>query len=143
EVIASRHGAVDASTAAQVMQRLYDLGMQPAWWKPEPMNDAAAWTSVDPVSAAHDPRCRGVLLLGLTAPIDELVDSFRIAAASPAVKGFAVGRTIFADTAEKWLRGALDDDAAVAELAARFGRLVDAWQQARGDIPATGGDTGR
>src|SRR5690625_1164878 len=147
EVIASRHGTVDASTAAQVMQRLYDLGMQPDWWKLEPMNDAAAWTSVEQVIADNDPRCRGVLLLGLSAPIDELVDSFRVAAASPAVKGFAVGRTIFADTAEKWLRGALDDDAAVAELAARFGQLVDAWRQARGDTPVAGavagGDTGR
>jgi 5-dehydro-2-deoxygluconokinase len=70
------------------------------------------------------------VLLGLSAPEETLVASFQVAARMPVVKGFAVGRTIFADTAERWLRGDIDDEAAIAELARRFGVLVDAWAAA-------------
>jgi 5-dehydro-2-deoxygluconokinase len=70
-------------------------------------------------------------MLGLQAPSEELVASFRIAAASPIVKGFAVGRTIFADAAARWLAGSIDDEAAIADLCGRFAVLVDAWREAR------------
>ena len=131
EIIASRERAVGPSTVASAMQRFYDLGMRPDWWKLEPNDDAAAWDAVSRVIADNDPRCRGVVLLGLSAPEAELITSFDAAAASPVVKGFAVGRTIFADVAESWLSGVFDDEAAVVELARRFGVLVDAWRAAR------------
>jgi 5-dehydro-2-deoxygluconokinase len=47
------------------------------------------------------------------------------------VKGFAVGRTIFAEPAKQWLGGRMDDEAAVAAMAASFGELVAAWQAAQ------------
>ena len=49
----------------------------------------------------------------------------------PVVKGFAVGRTIFADAAERWLTGKIDDEAAIEDLARRFSVLVDAWRAAK------------
>ena len=78
------------------MQRFYDLGMKPDWWKLEPSSDAGAWAGVQRTIEANDPYCRGVVLLGLAATHDELLASFAVAAASPVVKGFAVGRTIWA-----------------------------------------------
>ncbi|WP_347261582.1 5-dehydro-2-deoxygluconokinase [Rudaea sp.] len=138
EVIASPHGPVDARTVSRVIQRLYDLGMKPDWWKLEPSDDAGAWANIDRTIRANDPLCRGVVLLGLSAPEEKLIASFRNAAAVPVVKGFAVGRTIFADAAERWLSGQIDDDAAVADLARRFGVLVDAWRAAR--APALRGE---
>ncbi|KAB2866998.1 MAG: DUF2090 domain-containing protein, partial [Bauldia sp.] len=62
----------------------------------------------------------------------ELVAAFALCADAPIVKGFAVGRTIFADAAEKWLAGRIDDQAAVADMAERFGRLTRAWQAVQG-----------
>jgi len=135
EIIASRHGAIDADTVSRVIQRLYDLGMKPDWWKLEPSDDARAWDNIGKTIAANDPLCRGVLLLGLSAPEEELIASFRTAAKAPLVKGFAVGRTIFADAAERWLSGEFDDEAAIADLARRFGTLVDAWREARARMP--------
>jgi 5-dehydro-2-deoxygluconokinase len=41
-----------------------------------------------------------------------------------------VGRTLFADAARRWLKGEIDDDTAITDMAARFQRLVDAWQRA-------------
>lgn len=138
EVISSRHGAIDAHTAARAIQRLYDQGMKPDWWKLEPAADSETWANIEQAIRRNDPLCRGVLLLGLQATEAALVASFHIAARSPIVKGFAVGRTIFADAAARWLAGSIDDDAAVADLAARFGALVNAWRAARAEAGASG-----
>lgn len=135
EIIASRHGTVDQHTAARAIQRLYDQGMKPDWWKLEPAVDSETWGNIERAIRSNDPLCRGVLLLGLQAPSEALIDSFRIAAGNPIVKGFAVGRTIFAEAATRWLSGSFDDEAAIADLAARFAVLVDAWRAARAAIP--------
>ena len=47
------------------------------------------------------------------------------------VKGFAVGRTIFSNAAQKWLKGEMTDEQAVADMAQRFQALVDIWNTAR------------
>ena len=72
----------------------------------------------------NDPYCRGVVLLGLDAPREELEAAFAAAAGAPIVKGFAVGRTIFADAARAWLAGKISDDEAVDDMAARFAALA-------------------
>lgn len=131
EIIASRNGAIDDLTVSRVMQRLYDLGMKPDWWKLEPNDSAAAWRNIERTIAGNDPLCRGVVLLGLSAPEHELIASFDAAASTPIVKGFAVGRTIFADAAAKWLAGHIDDETAITDLARRFDVLVQAWRTAK------------
>jgi 5-dehydro-2-deoxygluconokinase len=66
----------------------------------------------------RDPWCRGVVLLGLEAPQDELEAAFAAAANANVVKGFAVGRTIFHDAAEQgWLAGEIDDEQPIADMA--------------------------
>ena len=47
------------------------------------------------------------------------------------MKGFAVGRTIFGDVARAWFRDEMDDETAVARMAARFAGLCDIWDKAR------------
>lgn len=130
EIISSKHGPLTDDTVAAILTRLYDLGIKPDFWKLEPQKTAAAWTAIDAVIRKNDPYCRGIVLLGLEAPEDELVHAFRIASTSTLVKGFAVGRTIFADAAERWLAGKIDDEAAIADMAARFETLVTAWRNA-------------
>ncbi len=130
EIIAGKHGALHPDTVSTVLRRLYRLGIKPDWWKLEPQRDAAAWRAVADAIAAHDPSCRGIVLLGLDAPEAELEAAFAVAAREPLVRGFAVGRTLFADAARRWLKGEIDDAAAVSDMASRFQRLVDAWQRA-------------
>ena len=96
----------------------------------KPQTSAAAWEAISQVVEARDPLCRGVVLLGLDMPEERLAASFAAAAGARAVKGFAVGRSIFAQAAEGWLSGALDDAAAVDDMAARYARLCDLWAQA-------------
>jgi 5-dehydro-2-deoxygluconokinase len=132
EIIAGKHGALDSGTVAGILQHLYGLGIKPDWWKLEPQRDRAAWRAIGEAISRNDPYCRGIVLLGLEAPEDELEAAFAAAAGEPQVKGFAVGRTIFNDAARRWLAGEITDEAAVSDMAGRFQRLVDAWQRAAG-----------
>lgn len=136
EIIASKHGPVDNDTVARVVEHIYDLGVYPDWWKLEPAAEPAAWAAIEWVIEARDPHCRGIVLLGLGASETELVASFAAAVTSPLVKGFAVGRTIWSEPAARWLRGEIDDEAAVAEMAANFAVLVEGWRAARRDQAA-------
>jgi len=129
EIIAGKHGALDDETVARALTQLYEAGLKPDWWKLEPQASRGAWAAIDAVIESHDPYCRGVVLLGLDAPQEALEAGFRAARAARSVKGFAVGRTIFAEAAKAWLAGRMSDDEAVADMAGRFGALVGIWQR--------------
>jgi len=131
EVILPKGMDSDAHTVARAIRRLYAIGVRPDWWKLEPVADPAAWREIEIAVNENDPLCRGVVLLGLSAPEAELLASFEVAARFPIIKGFAVGRTIFYDVAREWLSGLIDDEAAVAALADKFRALVDAWRRLR------------
>jgi 5-dehydro-2-deoxygluconokinase len=131
EVISSGPGrSTDDGTTASVLRRLYHLGMRPAWWKLEAQS-ADAWREIASVVAAHDPLCRGVLLLGLDASEEQIAHSFEIAARHPVCRGFAIGRTIFGQAARDWLAGAIDDAAAIARVSAGFTRMIELWRRLR------------
>ena len=132
EIIAGKHGRLDDTTIPRALEELYALGIKPDWWKLEPQASAGAWAKIEAVILKNDPWCRGVVLLGLEAPQDELEAAFAATAKAPIVKGFAVGRTIFVHAAEQWLAGRMSDDEAVADMASRFEQLTEAWLAARG-----------
>ncbi len=129
EIIAGKNGSLHDDTVARALTEIYDAGIKPDWWKLEPQANAAAWAKTDAVIEARDPLCRGVVLLGLDAPQDELEAGFKAAKSARTVKGFAVGRTIFADAARSWLDGKMSDEEAVADMAKRFGALVEIWER--------------
>jgi len=131
EIIAGKNGPLDDDTIARALEELYALGIKPDWWKLEPQASAAAWRNIAGVIGRHDPWCRGVVLLGLDAPEEELAKGFAAVAAQPIVKGFAVGRTIFSAAAQAWLSGKMTDEAAIADMAARFRTLADLWNHAQ------------
>ena len=136
EIIASKSGPLSDDTIARALAELYDAGLKPDWWKLEPQASVAAWQAIDAEIALRDPYCRGVVLLGLDAPIEALKESFAAARTAARVRGFAVGRTIFAESAERWLNGRIGDDHAVDEMAVKFATLVDLWLSVEGQPPA-------
>lgn len=131
EIIAGKHGSLDDNTIPRALEELYRLGIKPDWWKLEPQASAAAWKNIEQVVEKNDPWCRGIVLLGLEAPHDELEAAFAATAGAPIVKGFAVGRTIFMDAAEGWLSGKLTEEAAINDMAGRFENLTNAWLASR------------
>jgi 5-dehydro-2-deoxygluconokinase len=130
EIIASKHGLINDRTVAGVLARIYQIGIRPDWWKLEGQPSAAAWEAIADSIDAGDPLCRGIMLLGLDAPEQELAKSFGIARGRRHVKGFAVGRTIFARPAEAWFAGRIDDAEATRAMADAFARLCALWENA-------------
>ena len=131
EIIASKNGPMDKSTIARALTELYALGIKPDWWKLEPQADPQAWDEISKVIDLHDPLCRGIVLLGLEAPEEELAKGFKAVAGQKYVRGFAVGRTIFNEAAQAWLVGKISNEAAVKIMADKFSRLVHIWNTTR------------
>lgn len=136
EVIPPKDMPADGDTVPMALEQIYQAGIFPDWWKLPPAVSAAAWEKIAAVVAQHDPHCRGVLVLGLEASEEKLDQSFRIAAPHAICRGFAVGRSIFADAAAGWFSGAMDDAAVVKAIAERYARLISLWDQARTGIGA-------
>ncbi len=131
EVIPSKVGAVRPETTPAIIQRFYDIGVYPDWWKLEPLRTDGEWAAVVEAVQRNDAHTRGIVVLGLDAPADELAASFAQAAKFDLVRGFAVGRTIFGDAARAWMKGELGDTDAVAQMAARYENLCAIWDQVR------------
>lgn len=113
----------------RAIKRFYNLGVKPEWWKIAPLS-ATGWTRLEELVNQRDPDCRGAVILGLNQPLQYLADSFAHAS-NPIVKGFMVGRTLWVDASLKWLKGEIDDQAFIDEVARNFATLVDAWKQRR------------
>ena len=119
-----------SDTVQRAMKRLYNLGIFPEWWKLEPMSEEQ-WRDIDALIAERDPYCRGVLMLGLNAPLETLVRGFRAARSSAFCRGFAVGRTVFHEPSAQWLAGAIDDETLKQSIGSNFEALIDAWAESR------------
>ncbi|WP_342619970.1 5-dehydro-2-deoxygluconokinase [Rhodoferax sp. GW822-FHT02A01] len=121
-------GQEDAAVLRAV-KRFYNIGVKPEWWKLAPMQ-ATGWRCLEALVAERDPHCRGAVILGLNQPIAHLVESFRHAT-NPIVKGFMVGRSLWATESLQWLKGDIDDATFVNRVAANYTVLVDAWRNRR------------
>jgi len=130
EIIPPKSMPREHDTVYRALKRLYNLEIFPEWWKLEPM-DTLQWSAIDRLIAERDPYCRGVVLLGLNAPVETLARGFADARQSATCRGFAVGRTLFQQPATQWLAGAIDDDALIAAIRGNFETLIDAWRASR------------
>ena len=132
-----RYGRGDA---ALIMQRCYEAGISPEWWKLPPLADSGAWAQVGAVVRAAAPVCRGFLLLGNTASPAEISSAFSAVGGEPTCVGFAIGRGVFASVAAEWLQGRATDREVVDTVEARFNALIADWDSAtsaRGPLTAS------
>jgi 5-dehydro-2-deoxygluconokinase len=120
---------VDAADAAdavyRTMVRFYNLGIKPEWWKLPPQS-REVWQRMGDLIDQRDPYCRGLVILGLNAPLAALQQDF--AQATPAqVKGFMVGRSIWHEPSQLWLSEKTTDAQLIEQVAHNFTQLVGAW----------------
>lgn len=115
----------------RAMVDFYDHGIKPDWWKLQAAKSHQGWQNIEKVIARHDPHCRGVVMLGLNAPVDQLIADFAHGANSPVCKGFAVGRTLFQDAADAWFAGRIDDHDARIQISRNYQNLLKAWRSLR------------
>ncbi|MGF1861232.1 bifunctional 5-dehydro-2-deoxygluconokinase/5-dehydro-2-deoxyphosphogluconate aldolase [Photobacterium profundum] len=112
----------------RAVQRFYNLGVKPDWWKLPPQS-VEGWNNISAVITERDTYCRGVVILGLDAPEAELRAGFAAAANQPLVKGFAVGRTIFGQPSREWLAGNIGDRALIEKIKVNYHNLITLWRQ--------------
>ncbi|MCV4344059.1 bifunctional 5-dehydro-2-deoxygluconokinase/5-dehydro-2-deoxyphosphogluconate aldolase [Pseudomonas capsici] len=124
------HPSTHPDVMYRALKRLYNLGIYPAWWKIEAQS-AEVWQQLDALIQERDPYCRGVVLLGLNAPVEELAVGFAQARHSTTCKGFAVGRTIFREPSRAWMAGEIDDATLTSQVQSTFIWLIESWREAR------------
>ncbi|MGC6454354.1 MAG: bifunctional 5-dehydro-2-deoxygluconokinase/5-dehydro-2-deoxyphosphogluconate aldolase [Candidatus Puniceispirillaceae bacterium] len=131
EIISGNRGKPAApDQVLALMRRYYELGVVPDWWKLEPVDDAGFWTAAGDVARANDPHLQGIIVLGKEVPDADLARVLALARSEPLVRGFAIGRTIFSDSAKQWFAGGITDEVARDMMAAAFERLIAAWDRA-------------
>ncbi|QEM83483.1 bifunctional 5-dehydro-2-deoxygluconokinase/5-dehydro-2-deoxyphosphogluconate aldolase [Halomonas binhaiensis] len=127
EIIPPKDLNSNDDTFLNAMQRFYNLGVYPDWWKLPPQTPAA-WRRISELLAVRAPHCRGVVMLGLDAPIETLSKGFMDSAGVDVCKGFAVGRSIFAEPSRKWLAGDYDDQQLIDAVVENYLQLVASWK---------------
>ena len=132
-----RSGATRDRAVARAIRTITAAGVLPDWWKLAPPQENDSWDEWSGAILGADPHCRGVLLLGLDAPLDELSAQIAAGAAQPLCRGFAVGRSIFGDAARAWFEQRMDDDGAIDMIATRYRTLLHSFASAA----AAAGDT--
>ncbi|MDH2298387.1 MAG: 5-dehydro-2-deoxygluconokinase [Cobetia sp.] len=120
----------DETTIPRSLERLYNLGIRPDWWK-LPALTAQGWEKVNQIISTRDSWCHGVVLLGLDAPIEDVKRGFEQAARFPICKGFTVGRTLFTAPSQAWLSGTIDDATLTRQAADNYLELITHWQKLR------------
>ena len=75
----------------------------------------------------RSPHCRGVILLGLDAPLSALEAAFNDSAGFPLCKGFAVGRSIFSEPSRAWFKNDISDEELKQQVQKNYLQLVSSW----------------
>ncbi|MEQ8207113.1 MAG: DUF2090 domain-containing protein, partial [Woeseia sp.] len=127
EIIPASGTGSDDDILANTLTRMYNLDIRPDWWK-LPCMSRAAWQNVSDVIKQRAPHCRGVVLLGLDAPVKELQAGFNASAGFDICKGFTVGRSLFSEPSRQWFSGAIDDEEFVNVVADNYLTLVGYWR---------------
>ena len=111
------------------MERILAMGVRPDWWKLPSME--RPWAErIDQLVTDQTPYCQGIVVLGLDAPAEQLADSFSAFSNLKTTRGFAIGRTIFAQPARAWLAGDIDDNELINAVAKNYLDIISRWQSA-------------
>ena len=119
----------EGQAVIETIRHFYSLGFKPEWWKIGMMS-RRHWEQLDALIHEQDPHCRGVVILGLNQPIEQLIQGFSQAQAT-IVKGFMVGRSVWAEPALAWLERSINDEEFCRQVGDRFDALIQGWKASR------------
>ena len=111
-----------------LLERFYEIGVRPDWWKLPPNRHSEVWRRIGEVVSQRDPYCAGILVLGQALEEEELARFFAAAASEPRCNGFAIGRSIYGAEARRWLAGETSEKDLISSVAERYGRMISLWR---------------
>lgn len=131
ELIPPAASLTTASTISHIMQRFYEIGIYPDWWQIMPPRDQRSWDSIARIISENDRYCRGVMVLGHLATLEQLPLMFDFACKQPFCKGFIISRSIFQQSLEQWFARRIDDQSLIEAVATSYQKAIDLWNEAR------------
>jgi 5-dehydro-2-deoxygluconokinase len=132
EVQAPSGTSYGENDTVELLERFYEIGVRPDWWKVPPSKEPEVWKRIANVVRDRDPYCAGILVLGQALAEEDLAELFAAAASEPRCNGFAIGRSIYSTDARRWLAGEIYDEGLISSVAERYGRMVSLWQDRTG-----------
>ena len=124
EVVPPAKTGHDDEVLRRAVEQMYDAGLTPDYLKLPVLETQGGWDRLSDLVRTRDRWCRGVVVLGLDRPFDGLRAGLELAAQQDLCAGFAVGRTVFGETARAWFAGEIADPEAVDAMAGNFDRIV-------------------
>ncbi|MGA2550226.1 MAG: DUF2090 domain-containing protein [Burkholderiaceae bacterium] len=122
----------DASVRPELMLRaiaeLQDFGVEPDIWKIEGLDTRAHYEALVAQARRAGRDDVGCIVLGRGAEEDVVEHWLATAVDVPGMIGFAVGRTVFWDPIVQYEAGQWDRKRAAAEIATRYRRWVDLFE---------------
>ncbi len=129
ELIPPKESLLVGESLFNSISHIFSLGVRPDWWK-LPCMDGHWVMKIDSLIAQTTPHCKGIVVLGLDAPADELAEGFKAFRGAELVRGFAVGRTIFGQAAVAWLAGDINDAQLTSQVSENYAQVIQSWQAA-------------
>jgi 5-dehydro-2-deoxygluconokinase len=128
EVQPTRGTSYDENSIVRLLERFYEIGVRPDWWKVPPDREPEVWQRIGDLVRERDPYCAGVLILGQALEEEKLAELFGAAASEPLCNGFAIGRSIYGEGARRWLAGEITDEELMSSVADGYRRMVSLWE---------------
>lgn len=127
EIIPPKDMAQDEDTLVRSLERFYNLGIRPDWWKlPAPSRNT--WEKLTQLINKRQPHCRGIVLLGLDAPLEVLKRDFANSKGFDICKGFTVGRTLWSSESRQWLANEINDEQFIERVSGNYQSLIESWR---------------
>ena len=126
ELIIPDEVETSGTSLSQAMQAVYEEKIYPYWWKIAPVDSFSEWEQITQVLDRYDAKC-GIVLLGQNAKIDRFHDWFSMVRQSQHTVGFAIGRSIFWELWELFIRKQIAPDQVIPRIAQYYETLIQIW----------------
>ncbi|MDK1025076.1 MAG: DUF2090 domain-containing protein, partial [Gammaproteobacteria bacterium] len=114
----------------EAMSRVYEQSIYPFWWKIAGDISATHWSTLADILEHNDPHARIILLGGQQMEIASFGPLIGRAKASGKVSGFAIGRSIFWQPWQRFLKDEIELDEIRNVIAKDFLQCIHLWQEA-------------
>tara|TARA_Y100001954_G_scaffold228299_1_gene272553 strand:+ start:534 stop:2489 length:1956 start_codon:yes stop_codon:yes gene_type:complete len=125
-----KHYFPDHKTIPLTMERLYNLGIKPDWWKITPPSEET-WDLIEELLSRRAPHSRGVVLLGLNKSLGELKKGFIASKGRKWCKGFAIGRSVFMKPVVDFLKKVIDESQLIEQVQNNYYEMIKVYKEAR------------
>jgi len=115
----------------QAMDQIQKFGVEPDLWKLEGIETSEDSRAVAAQARAGGRDYVGVIVLGRGENAEKVRTWLNVAAKTPGVIGFAVGRTVFWDALKAHKEGTISREKAVAQIADTYRGFCELWMHAR------------